>query len=647
MLAAFLAGYTFAASEELSPAKIIRNGGVEIGHYSERTITAAVQIDRDHAELLAFTVKPRPFERIQSADVRQQAISPASEQLEVRLHNQSGRWIAVPLEIRGLCLEHSAETPPHVAGDTVRRHREAFLVELPEVPGFDQVEVAILPTAASQGSTRRVVGKGRLKTEKFTAAGTTARYDDLAFAERDSSSRPPPQPPSTSGAIHWPEEYGDTNRYLVFGNEAEATNRINIVLIPDGYTYSQKSLARIHAANLVSHFRGRTPFKEHDNFINYILVYAYSTEDGTDQCDCGIVRDTAMNTGFVYGNGICGSDANRLLDYGSMCDHPTNGYYVNVTAAEMRAPAWDHTIILVNTTRYGGSGGSRSVYAAGNSSATEIALHEIGHSIAGLDDEYGGYPNCGSSAGGFNTSLNPTAGAWPEWIADLGQPWEGAQYYDFCVYRPTANCKMRILNAAYCPVCAQRWATTIFGHWRIVRTAPAVLEAPATPLTVAAGVSTAFSVKTRLSTLASNTITWAIHASGGVTNIVATNTPAYTHTFTVADDYVVACEVVADVNFVKPSRNGGNYDLITWNVTVAQGAPRPSLQILSTASAGTYELVLTNLTQGIQYFVEGAPELAGNNWSQRMNFIAAGNATNIVVTSTNTTETFYRVRRSN
>ena len=42
---------------------------------------------------------------------------------------------------------------------------------------------------------------------------------------------------------------------------------------------------------------------------------------------------------------------------------------------------------MVNASQYGGGGDASSVYAGGNSSATEIALHALGHSFAGLADE--------------------------------------------------------------------------------------------------------------------------------------------------------------------------------------------------------------------------------------------------------------------
>ena len=99
----------------------------------------------------------------------------------------------------------------------------------------------------------------------------------------------------------------------------------------------------------------------------------------------------------------------------------------NLTAAELRAPYRDETIVMVNTTRYGGCGGSRAVYSAGNSAATELAVHEVGHSLGGLADEYAYTDACGSTAGEINTSLNPDEGAWHEWIGDLGAPVEGGR----------------------------------------------------------------------------------------------------------------------------------------------------------------------------------------------------------------------------
>ena len=64
-----------------------------------------------------------------------------------------------------------------------------------------------------------------------------------------------------------------------------------------------------------------------------------------------------------------------------------------------------------------------------------------------------------------------------------------------------------------------------------------------------------------------NSITWRIQGPGFPTpSTVATNTTAYSHTFTAVGSYTLTCEVIADTNFVKPAKNGTNVDVVTWRV---------------------------------------------------------------------------------
>src|SRR6185295_13898762 len=103
-------------------------------------------------------------------------------------------------------------------------------------------------------------------------------------------------------------------------------------------------------------------------------------------------------------------------------------------------------------------------------------------------DEYGYSPSCGFSAGEINTSSDPIDGAWPEWLAAIGVPRQGAQYYQQCLYRPVNDCEMRNLNQPFCPVCNQRWSLVTFGHPRVSPTAPIESMSPATPLSAYVGV---------------------------------------------------------------------------------------------------------------------------------------------------------------
>jgi hypothetical protein len=189
--------------------------------------------------------------------------------------------------------------------------------------------------------------------------------------------------------------------------------------------------------------------------------------------------------------------------------------------------------------------------------------------MAGLADEYAYSPGCGTSAGGINTSRNGTTGAWPEWIADIGAPWEGAQYFQSCIYRPQSNCEMQTLFTPFCAVCKQRFSLVFLGEPRVVPTAPIASQSPASPVAAGQFVPVSFSVATRLGGGASE-VTWQVQAPGapGPTT-VATGMTTYAHTFTATGTHTVTCRVVADTNFIKPVKYGPNVDVASWTVQVA------------------------------------------------------------------------------
>jgi hypothetical protein len=442
------------------------------------------------------------------------------------------------------------------------------VVELPEIEGFDRIEVSYF-TGDALSLLRHRVLEGVLDRSHFVRAGGCADYSGLAFASSRASDRNGPV--GFLGTASWPEDYGDPDIYRVWGDESETDRRINIVILPDGYTYAEKSVMEGDAGRMVDYFRSKTPFAEHDPFLNYILVYAYSAESGTDQCDCKIVKNTIFNTRFPDAGGPCGDMQNRCLFYGggATCDNDTST--ANIGLAELRAPAREITLIMVNTSRYGGCGGPRAVFAAGNSSGPDIAVHEFGHSLAGLADEYGGTNQC-RRFNGYNVASDSVNGNWPEWIPYIGAPVEGANYYDRCTYRPISDCEMRSLNVPFCPVCDQRWALMIFDHWRINPTAPIETFNPPTPVAASINIPVDFSITTRLAQGANvtNDITWRLQGPGfPAPTTVAAGVQNFRRAFTAAGNYTLASEVVADTNFIKPQKNGPNVDVATWSVAVA------------------------------------------------------------------------------
>jgi hypothetical protein len=544
------------------PAAVVADGKVSLDtrqKLSDRTLAVGIEVDRRGARLVGYTLKRQPYLDSKTAEEPRAYVSGERVQIQVALLDQGGRRHVRRHSVGPLCFDHEPGMEPHIEGDVIRLHRDSFIVELPELPGFDRIEVAY--HSSFRGTTElHDLGAENLDRARYRASGGTLRYEDLAFAESSEAA----EAQGSSATVLWPEDFDDPDLIRIDGDPTEGDRRLNIVIVPDGYTYSNKALMEQHADELIAYLRQTTPNQQHDVFVNYTLVYAYSVENGTDQCDCGTVVDTAMGTRFPYGNGVCGSSANRCLSYGFGCDDPGTD---NIVAAELRAPFQDETIIMVNTNRYGGCAGSRATYSAGNVGG-DVGTHELGHTVAGLADEYVQNTGCGSSGGEVNTSTNPTEGAWPEWITDLGAPYEGARYWSQCIYRPEQNCKMRSLYQPFCAVCTQRWSLIIFGHPRVSPTAP-IESASSAPAQLLIDTRVGFSVTTRFAQGAGVTdeIRWLVQGPSDLQPVeVATGTQSYTHVFDELGQYTVSCEVVADTNFIKPEKYGANRDVVVWEI---------------------------------------------------------------------------------
>jgi hypothetical protein len=132
---------------------------------------------------------------------------------------------------------------------------------------------------------------------------------------------------------------------------------------------------------------------------------------------------------------------------------------------------WDEIILLVNSRKYGGGGGSLAV-ASMHSASSQIALHELGHSFANCADEYVSYVGqtyTGADPSRPNVDTDPISPKWLPWIdaatplptpesptySDAVGAFEGACYYSYGIYRPARTCKMKTLGAVFCSVCRE------------------------------------------------------------------------------------------------------------------------------------------------------------------------------------------------
>lgn len=229
-----------------------------------------------------------------------------------------------------------------------------------------------------------------------------------------------------------------------------AENRLNLTILGDGYRADELDRYAADVAVLVDRLTAEEPFREYSRFLNVHRVDVVSPESGTDEPDRGIERDTELGCGFGWGG----------IDRCLYCDEQP------VLEAAGCAPATDQVIVLVNSARYGGCGGGSgfSAIAGGNGDAVAITLHELGHSLAGVADEYGGHrtwsgpehprPNC-SALGPEQMTVRRTK--WWAWLGGPGITTErGCAGFDEGLHRPAHSCAMRSLGQPLCPVCREQ-----------------------------------------------------------------------------------------------------------------------------------------------------------------------------------------------
>lgn len=229
-------------------------------------------------------------------------------------------------------------------------------------------------------------------------------------------------------------------------------NRINLVILGDGYAQSEMVKYSSDADNLVRGFFAQQPFAEYATYFNVFRVDVESPESGASHPESGVTRRTAFNSSYN-----CGGIQRTVC---------TNVSAVNtVLSRSLPADSRDLVIVLVNDPQYGGSGGS-VVVASTAPEVIELALHEMGHTLGLLGDEYSTSPPAcsnGAEPPYVNIAKNIARGTikWSSWVdgatplptstASLNVPgaYEGANYCTSGLYRPTTDSKMRSLNRAY------------------------------------------------------------------------------------------------------------------------------------------------------------------------------------------------------
>jgi hypothetical protein len=424
-------------------------------------------------------------------------------------------------------------------------------------------------------------------TVEFDRAGTTQRFELAGLAMQANALPLAARAPSL--------------QITQAPNTGSPANRVDLLVLGDGYTAAQTALFASDALILHDAFFGLTPYKDYESFVNWTTGFVASAQSGADhppyqsgctQTTCCADTDaqsdplagTFVNNAF--GARFCTSQIHRLLTVNQSA----------VLAAAAAYPDWDKIVVVVNDSVYGGSGGNISVTST-HVQAPQIVLHEFGHSFTGLADEYSspypGFPPCSDISGSAPCEANvtnQTASAqvkWNSWFT-VGNPiptppgtpgvglFQGARYLSVGMYRPVdTQCLMQFLNRPFCPVCRQEYVRTLYGGGFGVPAGGIDLiepgsESPVTtqPYVYAVGSSAPFHVGLLQPSIGTLGVQWYLDGNpiGGATSadysfVQVTPTPA-SHTLEVR---------VKDLTtFVSPQMAGGLLDhQRSWTIQVS------------------------------------------------------------------------------
>ncbi len=228
----------------------------------------------------------------------------------------------------------------------------------------------------------------------------------------------------------------------------------DLVILPEGYKESEMDEFLTDAERYAGYLFKYQPFTEYKNKINIYAVKAPSIDSGPDIPKENVWKNTLLGTTFYT------FDSERYL--------MTEDYYSVMDLAS--CADYDNIIILVNTEKYGGGGiyNFYATFAAKNPSGERIFIHELGHSIAGLADEY--YESSVSYEEYFSSKAEP----WQanittmvdfdkKWKSDINEgipvptplkseyknelgAFEGGGYSATGVFRPTVDSIMKSLS---------------------------------------------------------------------------------------------------------------------------------------------------------------------------------------------------------
>jgi hypothetical protein len=260
------------------------------------------------------------------------------------------------------------------------------------------------------------------------------------------------------------------NTLLVNG---PVSNRLNIVFFAEGYTNNQTAqfldaATSALSALLLGKNTSLPPYQEYRSYFNVYAIFVASRQSGSSHPADRKAADTYFGSTYDMDD--------RLITM------PPSGQAKVDALLSTFLPQCRLPVLLVNDPVPGGSDGFDQTAIASVGPATgetmEILIHETGHVLANLGDEYTnahpGFPNIEEP-----DTTRQTQSAlikWRVWM-DPHTPvptpptaafteviglFEGAHYHPTGWYRPKFDCAMNHMGVPFCEVCKETLVKAIY-----------------------------------------------------------------------------------------------------------------------------------------------------------------------------------------
>jgi hypothetical protein len=258
------------------------------------------------------------------------------------------------------------------------------------------------------------------------------------------------------------------------------SNRLNIVVLSEGYTSGQLGQFFLDASNAVRVLLTHPPYHEYSNYVNAFAIKVASAQPGSDHPAYGVTVNTYFNSTY-----------DGDWDYYITIPLGSTGQGKVDSLLQTYMPKCQLSILLVNDLTQGGSDGfDQTAIASTGAVAAEapptppgILTHATGHVLGNLGDEYTtpypGFPD--TEEPNTTQQTNRSLIKWRAWI-DPSTPvptpsydgdgvvglFEGAHYHETGWYRPQLICAMGSLGVPFCAVCSEALVLAIYQKVRPV-----------------------------------------------------------------------------------------------------------------------------------------------------------------------------------